>query len=108
MKGKKRSRGSRVIPDVAMIPGEQVADTIRELGWSQAEVARRMGGPQPAIDQIVRGVKSITADTGLQLEAATGISAETWMNLQTNYDLSRARHSRKKPGRSQTIAPGAQ
>lgn len=94
MRTKSRARG-RVLPDVASHPGEHVADTIRELGMSQAELARRMGRPQPAVNQIVRGVKSVTAETALQLEAATGVSAETWMNLQTHYDLVEARRSMK-------------
>lgn len=63
---------------------------------SQAELARRMGRPQPAINQIVRGLKAVTAETALQLEAALEISAETWMNLQTHYDLVQARAAAKK------------
>lgn len=94
MRTKKGARG-RVVPDVASHPGEHIADTIAELKISQAELARRMGRPQPAINQIVRGMKSVTAETALQLEAATGVSAETWMNLQTHYDLVEARrHAR--------------
>jgi HTH-type transcriptional regulator/antitoxin HigA len=90
----------RVVPDVASHPGEHIADTIAELKISQAELARRMGRPQPAINQIVRGAKAVTAETALQLEAALGISAETWMNLQTNYDLVQARQTarRRKAG----------
>lgn len=48
-------------------------------------------------------MKSVTAETALQLEAATGVSAETWMNLQTHYDLVEARRRMKKV-RSTTAA----
>lgn len=85
----------RVFADVATPPGEHLADTLRELGMSQADLARRMGRPQPAINQIVRGLKAITAETALQLEDVLGISAETWMNLETNYELTKARLGRK-------------
>jgi HTH-type transcriptional regulator / antitoxin HigA len=87
----------RLYADVATPPGEHLADTIRELGWSQAELARRMGRPQPAVNQIIRGLKTVTAETALQLEDATGISAETWMNLEMGYQLTKARIARGKP-----------
>ncbi len=42
------------------------------------------------ISNIVHGKRSITAETALRLEAALGVSAETWLNLQTLYDLEKA------------------
>src|SRR5712672_489059 len=94
MATKGRARGN-VCPDVATPPGEHLADTLREMAISQSELARRMGRPQQAINEIVRGAKAITADTALQLEDVLGISAETWMNLDSNYRLARARIARK-------------
>ena len=91
-----RNKGERLFPDVATPPGEHLADTLREVGMSQSELARKMGRPQQAINEIVRGVKAITAETALQLEQALGISAETWMNLESNYRLTKARLVRAK------------
>ena len=34
-----------------------------------------------------RGKRGITAETALRLERALGMSAQTWMNLQTLYEL---------------------
>jgi HTH-type transcriptional regulator/antitoxin HigA len=96
-----------VYPDVATPPGEHLADTLAEMKISQAELARRMGRPQPAINQIVRGLKAITAETALQLEDALGVSAETWLNLQTNYELTKARlalKAAKKRAKASTVA----
>lgn len=114
----RQQAGRRVHADVATPPGEHLADTLRELGMSQADLARKMGRPQPAINQIVRGLKAITAETALQLEEALGVSAETWMALQVNYELTKARLARKgaRPAprartrcwraRGQTLGPG--
>ena len=90
----------RALADVASHPGEHAADTICAPGISQAELARRMDRPQPASTQIVRGLKAVTAETGLNLEVSTGV----WMNLQTNYDLTRARQARMNAGRAHTAA----
>ena len=39
------------------------------------------------VSEIVRGKRSITADTAIKLGKVLGTSARFWMNLQTNYDL---------------------
>ncbi len=36
---------------------------------------------------IVNGERSVTADTARRLGACFGMSAETWLNLQTEYDI---------------------
>jgi HTH-type transcriptional regulator/antitoxin HigA len=97
----------RMFPDVATPPGEHLADTLREIGMNQTQLARKMGRPVQAINEIVRGVKSITAETALQLEEVLPLSAETWMNLQTNYELTKARIARKARRRRQRSAAAA-
>jgi HTH-type transcriptional regulator/antitoxin HigA len=86
-----RGDSRRPVPDEPTLPGEHLVDTLRELGISQSALARKMGRPQQVVNEICRGVKAITAETALQLEAALGISAETWMALETNYRLAKAR-----------------
>ena len=55
-------------PDVAIPPGEYLLEEIETRGISQKELARRMGRPLNAINEIINGKKSITAATALQLE----------------------------------------
>jgi HTH-type transcriptional regulator/antitoxin HigA len=81
-------------PHVAIPPGEHLADTLRELGMSQSELARKIGRPVQAINQIVNGSKGITAETALQLEDATGVPAHVWVRLEGDYRLNRARLAR--------------
>jgi len=40
---------------------------------------------------IVKGERSVTADTALRLARFFGTSAEFWMNLQAMHELTRAR-----------------
>lgn len=93
-----KSDRKRLLPDAATPPGEHLVDTLRELGLSQTALAKRMRRPVQLVNEICRGVKGITAETALQLEDALGISAETWMNLETNYRLTKARLALKRRG----------
>jgi HTH-type transcriptional regulator/antitoxin HigA len=86
-----RNDGRRPLPDTPTPPGEHLADTLRELKMNQTELAKRMRRPVQVVNEICRGVKAITAETAIQLEAALDISAETWMNLESNYRLAKAR-----------------
>jgi len=66
-------------------PGEILADELKELGISAAELARSLQVNR--ITQILSGRRSITADTALRLARWFGTSAEFWINLQKNYEL---------------------
>ncbi|MDO9334389.1 MAG: HigA family addiction module antitoxin [Dehalococcoidales bacterium] len=75
-------------PDIAIPPGEYLAEEIEARGISQKELAKRMGRPLNAINEIINGKKSITAETALQLEEVMPeIPARFWLNLETDYQL---------------------
>jgi HTH-type transcriptional regulator/antitoxin HigA len=78
-------------PDYAIHPGETLAETLEELGMSQAELAQRMGRPLQMISEIIQGKKAITAETALQLERATGVPASFWNSSQRNYEATLAK-----------------
>jgi HTH-type transcriptional regulator/antitoxin HigA len=78
-------------PDVAIPPGEYLAEEIGVREITQKELARRMGRPLNAINEIINGKKSITAETALQLESVMPeITARFWLNLETDYQLTKA------------------
>jgi addiction module HigA family antidote len=60
---------------------------MKPLGLSRYRVAKDMGVPTLRISQIVRGQRSITADTALRLARYFGTSAAVWLRLQARYDL---------------------
>lgn len=90
-------------------PGEILADELRELNLSAAELARRLHVPVNRITQILRGQRSITADTALRLGRWLGVAPAFWLNLQTAYELRLAeQHSGSEIQRSITpFAPPA-
>jgi HTH-type transcriptional regulator / antitoxin HigA len=86
-------------PDVAIPPGEYLAEEIQARGISQKELAKRMGRPLNAINEIINGKKAITAETTLQLEEVMPeIPARFWLNLETYYQLTRALIKKRTKG----------
>ena len=84
-------------PDVAIHPGEYLAEEIEARGISQKELAKRMQRPVNAINEIINGKKSVTAETALQLEAVMPeIPARFWLNLETDYQLTKALVKRRE------------
>ena len=68
-------------------PGEHLAEFLEEYEIAQNALAKRMGIPRMRVSQIVRGERSITADTAIRLGIVFGTSPQFWMNLQARYDL---------------------
>jgi antitoxin HigA-1 len=76
----------RQIPPVH--PGEiLMEDFLKPMGMTQYKLAKSMGVSQRRIGEIIAGKRSITADTALRLARVFGTDAQSWMNLQTHYDL---------------------
>ena len=73
-------------------PGEMLLKEFLEpSGLSQAEAARQMEIPLNRLNEIIKGKRGITADTAWKLSALFDTTPESWMILQVNYDLYRAR-----------------
>ena len=72
-------------------PGEVLLEEfLKELGVSQNRLGRETGMSPRAINEIVHGKRSITANSALRIAKYFGTTAEFWLNLQTRYDLEEA------------------
>src|SRR5512140_1437580 len=85
----------RAWPDIAIPPGDVLAEELEARGITQSRLARLMHRPLQAINQIVRGRKRITGVTALELADALGTSAELWVRLEADYELNKARLARR-------------
>jgi addiction module HigA family antidote len=73
-------------------PGEILReDFMRPLGLNANQLARHLGVPANRITGILSGRRAITAETALRLERYFDVSAQTWLNLQSDYELRLAR-----------------
>jgi len=71
----------------AIHPGEQLAEELKALGMSAAELARLMQVPTNRVTEILNGQRALTGDTALRLGHFFGTSPEFWLNLQSLYEL---------------------
>ena len=60
---------------------------MKPLGLSQYRVAKDIGVSPLRISQIIRGTRSVTADTAMRLGRYFGTSAVVWLRMQARYDL---------------------
>jgi addiction module HigA family antidote len=72
-------------------PGEHLReDYLPAFDLTAGALAKAMGlKDRTRIEQLVREQRSVTSDTALRLGRVFGTSAEFWMNLQAQHDLSR-------------------
>src|SRR6266478_3566097 len=69
-------------------PGEILREEfLSPLGVSQYRLAKETSVPARRINEIVRGSRSISADTALRLARYFGTSERFWLTLQARYDL---------------------
>ena len=71
----------------AIHPGEHLAEQLKELGMSAAELSRQLKVPTNRITGILNGQRAVTGDSALRLAHFFGTSAEFWLNLQKVYEL---------------------
>jgi addiction module HigA family antidote len=69
-------------------PGEVLReDFMARLKLSANALALALGVTPARINDVVRERRGITADTALRLARYFGTDAQSWMNLQSAYDL---------------------
>jgi len=89
--------------DLAIPPGEYLEEVLAELELNQAELARRMGRPAQAINEIVRGEKAITPETSIQLEKVVGVPAHIWSRLESDFRLIQASLNERKEAQKEEV-----
>ena len=77
----------------AIHPGEFLAETLEEQGFSQAAFARAIGVSPMRISHVVKGARPVTAELALLFGRALSQSPQYWLNLQADHDLKTAEDS---------------
>jgi len=76
-------------------PGEiLLAEYLEPLEMSVNALAQRLRVPATRLHEIVKQRRSVTADTAMRLARLFGGDAQSWLNLQSAYDLRIAEISR--------------
>jgi antitoxin HigA-1 len=64
---------------------------LEPLGLSVTEAAKGLGVTRQALSDLLNEKAGICIDMAIRLSKAFGSRAETWLGLQTAYDLAQAR-----------------
>jgi addiction module HigA family antidote len=69
-------------------PGEILReDFMVDYDLKPTELARMLDVPRSRVESLIRCERSITADTALRLSKVFAWKAETWLKIQTKFDL---------------------
>lgn len=77
------------------LPNVHPGEVLREeflipLGMTAYQLAHRIGVPQTRVSEILRGRRTVTAETALLLGRCFHTTPQFWLNLQAAYDLEEA------------------
>ncbi len=73
-------------------PGEILKlDFMEPMNVSAYALAKAIHVDQTRISQLIRGARSMSADTAIRLGKFFNVSAEFWLNIQNRFDLEEER-----------------
>ncbi len=73
---------------IAVHPGDILQEMLDERGIAQSRLARHLKTDVARINEICRRRRGVSAQMAVMLGRAFGTSAQVWMNLQKNWELS--------------------
>ena len=92
--GQRRSKSLTNTEFQLVPPGEVLLEEfLRPMGISQYWLALAIGVPESRINAIVKGRRTITADTDLRLCRFFGLSEGFWLRMQGSHDLKLAKQA---------------
>lgn len=82
------SRGDELKTDVLLHPGEVLEMELMARGITKSRFAMDIKMYPSHMSDIIKGKRNITEEIALRIEGILGISAEFWMRLQVEYNIS--------------------
>ncbi len=77
---------NNLVPFEPTHPGEVLREEIECRGITQTSLASELGVAKSLINELVNGKRDFTIEYALMLEAALGIDADFWINMQTAFN----------------------
>lgn len=95
METKKTYAPHEIQPSTPIHPGEILKDELEARGMSQRKFAAVIGVSYSVLNEVINGKRPVTTEYALKIEAATGIPAYIWVNMQSAYNMQTARKDSK-------------
>ena len=93
--------GEPLYSNLAIPPGEGLLEEIDFRGIPLQRLAASLGLPVEAVNELISGDRAITPAIAAGLEAALGIRAQLWLNLEARYRTTLARQWEKTGGKKE-------
>jgi HTH-type transcriptional regulator/antitoxin HigA len=91
------------VPAEVFPPGEFLREELEAREWSQQELADILGRPPRLVSELISGKRAVTPETARGLADAFGTSAEYWMSLESQYQLSKVKPADNQVARKASL-----
>lgn len=75
------------IPFLVSHPGEMLKDELEARGITQTDFAKIIGLQIRAVNEIIKGKRSISPEVANIIGAALGTSPDLWLGMQADFDI---------------------
>lgn len=72
-------------------PGRLIKNELDEMGIGVADAAEALGVTRQQLYNVINGKSAVTPEMAVRLEQGIGSTADTWLRMQTAYDLAQVR-----------------
>jgi len=72
-------------------PGILIREELEERKLTQATLAKQIGVSPSLLNEVINGKRAIHTELALLLEAALGIAAHIWLDMQADYNMQLAK-----------------
>lgn len=86
-----RMVANNLFPSEPIHPGEVLREEIECRGITQTRLASEIGIAVSLLNELINGKRDFTIEYALMIEAALGIEADFWLNMQAAYNKQRVR-----------------
>lgn len=77
---------NNLTPHIPTHPGEVLGEELESRGITQTKFAEQIGMKISLLNELINGKRSFSVEYSLLIEAALGIDADFWLNMQSAYD----------------------
>lgn len=83
---------NNIMPHEPTHPGEVLREELECRGITQTLLANEIGIKVSLLNELINGKRDFTIGYAMMIEAALGIDADFWMNMQSAYDKGKVCH----------------
>lgn len=69
-------------------PGAFIREELQKRGWGQADLAKIIGRPLPAVNEVIKGKRQLLPEMAVALGKAFGTTPDLWLHREAAYRLS--------------------